>query len=135
MKVLLDTHMLLWAMADAPMLSRRAAAVIEDERNEIYYSALSVWEIAIKHQIHPEKMLLSAGRFIQYCEMSGFRPLPLRGEQVLELEGLRRAENAPEHKDPFDRMLLCQARAEQMFFLSHDKTLSYYDGSESILDE
>ena len=124
MNILLDTHMAIWALLDSPRLTPKARQHITDPDNIIYYSVVSVWEVLLKHSGHPDNMDLSADVFSECCKDAGFVPLELRDKHVLtaaafppEVEG---------HKDPFDRLLLAQAKAENMSFLTHDKRLSAY---------
>ena len=124
---MLDTHILIWALDDPEKISDNARKIIDDEDNEIYYSAVSIWEIAIKHEIHPEKMYVSAREFSDLCYSSGFDLLPLMDRHILALETIRKEENTPRHKDPFDKVLIAQAKAEGMTLFSHDKKLSFYN--------
>ncbi len=126
MKVLLDTHIILWALSDDKRLSEKAKTIILSEENEIYYSTASVWEIAIKRMSHPEHMTLSGRQFSEYCQRAGYQMLSVRDDHVYVLEKLRRAENAPRHNDPFDRIMLAQAKAEGMSFITHDSLIPHY---------
>lgn len=127
MKILLDTHMLLWALTDNPRLPEKARKLIENPGNEIYYSVASLWEIEIKHLAHPDALAVTAEEVEQYCTQSGYHQLPIRPRHIFDLETLRRPEDAPPHKDPFDRLLICQASAEDMLFLTHDALLPAYN--------
>lgn len=126
MRILLDTHILLWALTDDTRLSARARELILDVHNEIYYSILSLWEIELKRLAHPQAMPVSAGDVAGYCNAAGYLQMPLRARHIFELSGLRRTETAPAHKDPFDRMLICQASAEGMRFVTHDTRIAEY---------
>lgn len=127
MKILLDTHLLLWLFFEDHLLSEEAKREILNRDNEIYYSVVSLWEVAIKHAAHPEKMFLSGRKFASLCHDSGFDMIPLNDRHVFTLETVRRADGAPPHKDPFDRMLIAQAKAEGMRLLTHDRMLPYYN--------
>ena len=127
MKILLDTHILLWLFFEDHFLSESAREMIRNDENEIYYSVVSVWEVAVKHAVRPEKMFLSGEKFASLCYDSGFDALPLTDRHVFALETLKRAADAPPHKDPFDKMLIAQAKAEGALFLTHDKMLPYYN--------
>lgn len=127
MKLLLDTHILLWAVLDSPSLSDRARLLIEDESNEIHYSALAMLEVAIKHAKHPDLMPIHPRELMEYCAESGFYDTPLEERHTFLLDSLSRPENAPAHSDPFDRAMICQAKCEGMVFLTHDALLPYYD--------
>ena len=106
-------------------LSAEAISYIEDERNELYYSTASTWEIALKHAIHPDRMLVTPERFVQFCEMAEYRNLPIRDEHIKMLEYLKKTDGAT--NDPFDRILLAQAKSEGMLLLTHDGLLGRYD--------
>ena len=127
MNLLLDTHVLIWTATDDPRLSETAREMILDADNAIYYSAVSIWEIALKHSNHPDNVEFTGKQFSQLCKDAGFLPIEMRDKHVCALETLSRPENAPRHQDPFDRMLIAQAKAENMTFLTHDVLLSYYD--------
>lgn len=129
MKILLDTHIAIWAVQDSEELSDEARAMILDETNEIYYSAASIWEITIKHMTHPETFLYSGKHLAEGCEANGFISLPIFNKHTAELETLARPKDAPLHKDPFDRILLAQAKAEEMKFMTHDALIPYYNES------
>lgn len=126
MKILLDTHILLWALSDDARLPAQARELILDERNEIYYSILSLWEIELKHLAHPDAMTISAREVAAYCERAGYLQLSLRGPHIYGLSRLHRAEDAPPHKDPFDRLLICQASVENMMLVTHDSRIAEY---------
>lgn len=126
MKILLDTHILLWAISNDVRLPDKARKLIENEENEIYYSIVSLWEVEIKHLAHPGAMPVSAEELAEYCEQSGFQRILIREKHVFALAGLQREESAPPHKDPFDRMLICQAATNNMMFVTHDSLMSGY---------
>lgn len=132
MNILLDTHMAIWALLDSPKMTNKAKQLITDPDNTIYYSVVSVWEVLLKHSGHPNNMDLSAEVFSDSCKDAGFIPLALLDKHVitagrfpLEVEG---------HKDPFDRLLLAQAKTENMSFLTHDRRLSNYPEKCIILE-
>lgn len=126
MNLLLDTHILIWTLNDDTKLSKKAREMICDENNIVFYSVISLWEISIKHSAHPENVEFSSRDIISYCSKANLYPLELRDKHILSLETLRREENAPPHHDPFDRMLIAQAKSENMVFLTHDSLLPYY---------
>ncbi len=126
MRILLDTHILLWAISNDARLPDKARKLIENEENEIYYSIVSLWETEIKRLVHPDVMPVSAEQLAAYCEESGYQRLLIREKHIFALGGLKREENAPPHKDPFDRMLICQASAENMMFVTHDSLITGY---------
>jgi PIN domain nuclease of toxin-antitoxin system len=126
MKVLLDTHIALWAIADSTKLPDKIIKIIESQDNEVYYSLASVWEIAIKHKLHPNKIQMSEDKFVELCEKTGFEQLPITVEQIYQLKTLDRPDNAPPHNDPFDRIMIAQAKQEKMKFFTHDSLVSWY---------
>ena len=126
MKLLLDPHILYWFLNNDPALSKQAREMILNQENMKYFSVISVWETAIKHAKHPTQITSTGVEFIELCRGAGFLPLDVSDKYVAALETLRRAEDAPPHKDPFDRMLIAQAKSEGMLFLTHDAKLPYY---------
>ena len=77
MKVLIDTHIAIWAVSDDPKLPKVARDILLDESNEIYYSTASIWEVIIKHMAHPEKVIIDGDTLAQSCENTGFKVLPI----------------------------------------------------------
>lgn len=133
MKVLIDTHIAIWSVLDDPMLSKTARDILLSSENEIYYSSASIWEITIKHMAHPEAFLYSGYHLAKGCDENGFIALPVLNHHSFALETLKRPENAPRHNDPFDRIMLAQAKAEGMKFLTHDSLIPYYNEPFVIL--
>ena len=126
MNLLLDTHLLIWALNDDPKLPQAARDLILDPDNTIYYSAASILEVSIKHSNHPDNVPFNGKTLSQYCREAGFLPLEIREKHVLALETLTRPDTAPPHRDPFDRILLAQAKNENLSFLTHDELIPYY---------
>ena len=126
MKLLLDTHVLIWFFSGDEQLSQKARDLIADESNEIYYSLVSALEIEIKHAAHPNRLSIDGERFLKHCQMLEFVQAPLDVKHVLEIKNLNRKENAPQHRDPFDRLMLCQAIVEDMKFMTHDARIAEY---------
>lgn len=126
MKILLDTHILLWALSNDVRLPEKARKLIENENNEIYYSIISLWEIEIKHLTHPDAMTISAKKIAGYCVQSGFQKITIEESHIYAMTDLKREEDAPPHKDPFDRILICQASTENMIFVTHDSLIGGY---------
>ena len=127
MKLLLDTHILLWTLTNDPKLSAKARKFLENEENEIYFSIISLWEVELKHLAHPDQMTLTAVELIDYCQQSGFQLLSIHESHIFALSGLTRKEGEPLHKDPFDRILICQGAIENMLFLTHDSLIAGYE--------
>ncbi len=126
MKILVDTHIALWSVFDSDKLSDKANKILQDENNEFYYSTVSVWELTIKNIIRPDLNIADGAVFTKCCEEVGFKNLPVFNDHVFALKTLERPEEAPKHKDPFDRLLVCQAKVEGMKFLTHDMLIPYY---------
>ena len=126
MKYLLDTHVLIWFMTGNEKLSEKACKIIE-RNEEIYYSPLSIYEIEAKRAKHPDKISSTGKEIVAFCEEAGFKELPFTEKHALEIENLKRYENTPPHNDPFDKMMLCQAIAENMLFITHDARIVEYD--------
>ncbi len=95
MKILCDTHIIIWYLTGDTRLSQNARDLIDDEDNEIYFSLVSVWEIAIKHDRKPDKLTLSAQDFVSFCEEQAFIEYPLYQRHIFAIESLSRPENAP----------------------------------------
>lgn len=118
MKVLLDTHTLLWWLAGDETLSTKASHVIASPKTTVFVSAASAWEIAIKQAIgklrvpHDLMAALAANRF---------QPLPVTIEHALHAGSLPR-----HHDDPFDRMLVAQALLEKLTIITRDRTIPTY---------
>ncbi len=127
MNYLLDTHIIIWALADTGQLADETKAILEDPNNIIYYSMASVWEVAIKHKIHPEQMPISEEEFVSLCQKTGFKELNIEDRHIFALKTLSRPDTAPRHNDPFDRMLIAQAKAGQLQFITHDGLLEAYN--------
>lgn len=118
MEILLDTHMILWWLADDPRLSSKARQLIADGSNTVIVSAATAWEIAIMQALG---RLKTDGPFEPEVREQGFRLLPItftHAAQVLMLP--------PIHRDPFDRMLVAQARVENLKLLTADPYLLRY---------
>ena len=129
MKILLDTHYILWALSNSDRLSGEDITVISDSKNEIYYSDISLWEISIKHDKKPESFAPTAKLIADLCEESGYIELNLRKEHIYNLDLIHSKDKAKYHKDPFDRILLSQAKTEGMMLLTKDAKLKEYDAS------
>jgi PIN domain nuclease of toxin-antitoxin system len=122
LRVLVDTHVLLWADAEPGRLSARARSLVESFSTEVFVSAASAWEIATKVRIGklPQAAAFSA-EMARRLEMLGFSPLAVTLEHAL------RAGQLPgPHKDPFDRMLIAQAQAENLALISNERVFDGY---------
>ena len=120
-KYLLDTHILIWALLDSPLLSKTARALFSSSGNQFFFSAASIWEIALKHGKHPSDIPCTPVEAKLFAEESGFRALsvtPAHAMGVCSLPDI--------HGDPFDRLLISQARSESMTLVSHDENVVRY---------
>ena len=121
MRLLLDTHIALWAITDSPALPAGARRYILDPHNEVYVSAASIWEISIKHGLGRGNMPVSGGDAADFFTQAGYMTLDISSQHAVLVESLPH-----HHADPFDRMLVAQALSEPMRLLTHDKMLSAY---------
>ena len=120
MRLLLDTHVLLWWLADDRRLGRRTRQIIADPNNAIFVSAASIWEIAIKAGLGRLKVdvdVLTSG-----LEVNGLTPLPIAAAHAAGVFHLPLL-----HRDPFDRMLIAQARTEKLQLVTRDPQFAEYD--------
>jgi len=123
MRFLLDTHTLMWCFNLSPLLTPRARLIIEDGKNEILVSVASAWEIATKVRLGKlptgEELASDLGK---YLAQLGFEELPISIDHAV------RAGRLPgEHRDPFDRMLIAQAQAEDLKIISNDRIFDTYN--------
>ena len=121
MRVLLDTHLLLWASARSRRLPKEARRLLESPRNEIHFSAVSLWEIAIKLGLGRSDFRADLGLLRPALSEMGFAEVPVTGAHAQRLVDL-----PPIHKDPFDRMLVAQSLSEPLILLTNDDTLEAY---------
>ena len=123
MNLLLDTHVLLWSLADDAKLGAAARAAIVDPDNTVYVSAVSAWEIAIKAALGRVDMPRHAGRWLpDALRRTSFVELGVTVKHALGVEEL-----PPHHADPFDRLLVAQARAEELTLVTADPLVARYD--------
>ncbi len=124
MRVLLDTHVALWAISDPQRLPARTRAALIDDANVVVVSVASLWEIAIKHRLRrgaPGDMTVSAAEAALEFEAAGFEFLGVTVQHAVAIADL-----PPIHSDPFDRMLIAQARSEPLRLVTHDATVAAY---------
>jgi PIN domain nuclease of toxin-antitoxin system len=118
-RVLLDTHVLLWALADTARLSSRAREVLTDPDNECWISSASVWEIAIKVALGKYRLDFPLAKFESAIAAAGFRSIDVAVRHALAVERV-----ATPHADPFDRLLVAQCEVETLRLLTADKILT-----------
>jgi len=131
MRLLLDTHMALWAIADAPKLPAKAKELIADPANQVHISAASVWEIAIKHALArggPNDMPVSGTEALGYFEAAGYLLVGVSAQHAAAVESLPAL-----HADPFDRLLVAQSLAEPLRLLTHDRIVARYSDAIILL--
>lgn len=126
MDVLLDTHIAVWALSNAPALSAAAKNVILNGANEIFVSDISCWEVAVKRVAKPDAVPFGARDFIQACIEAGYRWLAVSHDAIAAYEELDYDAVGNAHRDPFDRLLIAQAKTSGMLFLTHDRVLGLY---------
>ena len=123
MKLLLDTHLLLWAAGQPRRLSKQARTLISDPDNELLFSAASLWEVAIKRGLGREDFKVDARLLRRGLLDNGYSELPIISHHVVATESL-----PPIHKDPFDRILVAQATVEGVTLVTVDSLVSQYPG-------
>ena len=123
MKLLLDTHLLLWAAGEPKRLPKQARTWIENPDNELLFSAASLWEVAIKRGLGREDFKADARLLRRGLLDNGYGELPIVSDHVVAIESL-----PPIHKDPFDRILVAQATVEGVTLLTIDSLVSQYPG-------
>ena len=130
-KLLLDTHILLWAIGNSDELSPVVADRISAEENEVFVSAISLWEIALKHSVGKLEINFAIEDIPKYCQQMGFYLIPLK---PLEALGFLRLPPKKNHKDPFDRMLIYQCIENDYVLVSKDTKMTIYqnDGLKCI---
>ena len=123
MKLLLDTHLLLWAVGKPDRLPKEARRLTEDRENELLFSVASLWEFVVKHALGRHDFRVD-GRLLRRSLVDhGYTELPIVSNHALALEGLPKI-----HKDPFDRILVAQAIAEGITLLTADALVAQYPG-------
>ncbi|MDP4029541.1 MAG: type II toxin-antitoxin system VapC family toxin [Gallionella sp.] len=128
MILLLDTHLLLWAAGEPQRLSAKARALLLDPSNQLVFSSASLWEISIKNGLERSDFNVDLRRLWRMLLVNGYRELPVTSEHTIEVNDL-----PPLHKDPFDRILVAQARVEGWTLLTADKAVAKYgDGVERV---
>jgi PIN domain nuclease of toxin-antitoxin system len=120
MRVLLDTHIALWAVTGSSRLPPKAETEIL-EAEEVFVSAASLWEIAIKYALGKGDMPVSSVQALDAFKEAGYLMLDIKPEHVIQVERL-----SPLHKDPFDRLLVAQAMVEPLILITHDAVVARY---------
>ena len=118
MRLLLDTHALLWTLTEPRQLRKHARAALEDAQNDVFVSPVSVWEIAVKRALGK---LRAPDNLEASIKEQGFTPLSLTFHHAEQAGAL-----PPRHGDPFDRMLIAQAQAEGLILVTRDARIPLY---------
>lgn len=128
MKLLLDTHVLLWAAGQPDRMSSTMREMLEEPRNDLVFSVVSLWEVLIKSSLRREDFQADARLLRRGLMENGYHELEIKGEHTLAVEGL-----PPIHKDPFDRMLVAQSIVEGILLLTADPQVAQYPGPVRFL--
>ncbi len=128
MNLLLDTHLLLWAASEPKRLSAKARTLLLDPANHLVFSSASLWEISIENGLDRADFNVDPRRLWRMLLVSGYRELPVTSEHAVAVNELPSL-----HKDPFDRILVAQARVEGLTLLTVDKAVAKYgDGVRKV---
>ncbi len=126
MRYLIDTHVIIWALEKSDELSSKVSRAIEDPDNEIFFSFVSLWEIAIKRSIGKLRLRYSIPSVVEELGKQSVDALSLDALAVEEVENLPFLEKI-KHADPFDRALIAQAKANDLVIITKDKMFKHYD--------
>lgn len=126
MNIVLDTQVTLWMLASDKRLTASARELLSSNENQIYYSPVSVLEIATKHSERPHRLSIDENTFNIMCQKSGLMELPLRANSVVAMQGTY-ADPDDRDGDPFSHLILAQAMDEGMLFMTHNKDLAKAD--------
>jgi PIN domain nuclease of toxin-antitoxin system len=121
MKLLLDTHILLWAAAEPDQLSNQAKVLIEDPQNQLYFSAASLWEISIKNKLGRADFKVDLAVLRRNLLDNGFEEIAINSAHTIGVDALPNI-----HKDPFDRMLIAQTAVEGVTLMTADSVVAEY---------
>jgi len=128
LNLLLDTRLLLWAASEPQRLSAKARALLLDPANQLVFSAASLCEISIKNGLERSDFNVDPRRLWRMLLVNGYRELPITSKHAVAVNDL-----PPLHKDPFDRILVVQARVEGLTLLTADKMVAKYgDGVKKV---
>ena len=123
MRVLPDTHLLIWAAEQDDRLPQAVDAILNDPLNQVFFSPVSLWEIAIKARLNRPDFQIDPFAFARGLLDYGFMELAVRSEHALAVFRLPAL-----HRDPFDRLLIAQATVEQVVLLTADELVARYPG-------
>lgn len=128
MRLLLDTHLLLWAAQNSPALSFEATQLIENPDHALFFSVASLWEIVIKKSLGRPDFDVDPQLLRRGLLDNGYEELPIFNAHVVAVGGLPSI-----HRDPFDRLLIAQASSEGMLLLTSDATVAAYKGPTRLV--
>ncbi len=128
MRLLLDTHVLLWAVGMSARLSTATRQMLETPDNEVYYSAANLWEIAIKSRLRRTDFQVAPEPLLAALPAMDFTELPITARHAAAVARL-----PPLHRDPFDRLLIAQSQVEPMILLTNDELLVQYGASVRLI--
>ncbi len=123
MRVLLDTHLLIWLSAASDRLPKIVRQTVENSDNKLFFSAASIWELSIKESTGKARLELPPALLHRQLLANDFQEI-----SVTAVHGLGVLSLTPIHKDPFDRILIAQAIAENMVLMTSDETIARYEG-------
>ena len=123
MRLLLDTHLLIWAVSEPDRLSAKAAELMNDEANQLFFSAASIWEIAIKASYKPTDFMVNVPELHSELLRNGYQEVAVVASHTFAVVHLPHL-----HKDPFYRLLLAQAMREDLTLVTADAMLASYPG-------
>lgn len=128
MKLLLDTHLLLWAAGQPERLPAAVVTLVDAPDNELFFSAASLWEVVIKRALGRDDFKADPRLLRRGLLDNGYSELPIGSEHAIAVEGL-----PPIHKDPFDRILVAQALVEGITLLTGDSRIARYSGPIKLM--
>ena len=123
MKLVLDTHLLLWAAGGAAQMPAEAVRLLSDPAHELFFSPASLWEVVIKNGLGRADFKVDPHLLRRGLMDNGYRELSITSAHTVAIEGL-----PPIHKDPFDRILVAQATTEGMVLVTSDAIVAQYPG-------
>ncbi len=136
MNILIDTHIAIWAATDDPRLSKKARDLLLDPGNNIYFSSVSAMEVSIKRKSKnknkADELNVTTEEFVNDCIESGYFELPLNSSHIAAEETLIWGGDGDEHRDPFDRLLLAQAKVEKYSLMTHDHMIPMFEEKRII---
>lgn len=128
MTILLDTHVIIWALTNDRQLSSQARDMIADPDNMVFVSTASLWEIAVKNRKAPHLCPYHEAEIFTFCIKAGYLVMDIKPAHILAIRTLQaRADRTITNQDPFDRLLIAQAKSEGCTLLSHDRNFENYD--------